>query len=48
MYIVIMIFDGNQLPNCNKKLIQVDADCVPRSKTSTVYIRPTLIETEVI
>lgn len=40
-------FDGNELLGCIKKLIEVDADWVPSSKSSTLYIRPTLIGTEV-
>ncbi len=33
-------FDGNELLECIKKLVQVDADWVPSSKSSTLYIRP--------
>jgi len=43
---VLPTFDGNELLECIKKLIQVDADWVPKSKSSTLYIRPTLIGTE--
>ncbi|CAF0999704.1 unnamed protein product [Adineta steineri] len=43
---VLPTFDGNELLECIKKLVQVDADWVPRSKSSTLYIRPTLIGTE--
>jgi len=43
---VLPTFDGNELLECIKKLIQVDADWVPSSKSSTLYIRPTLIGTE--
>lgn len=40
------VFDGHELLECIKKLLQVDAEWVPHSKTSTLYIRPTLIGTE--
>ncbi|CAF0819394.1 unnamed protein product [Adineta ricciae] len=43
---VLPTFDGNELLECIKKLVQVDAEWVPRSKSSTLYIRPTLIGTE--
>lgn len=43
---VLPTFDANELLECIKKLVQVDADWVPRSTSSTLYIRPTLIGTE--
>ncbi|CAF4134665.1 unnamed protein product, partial [Rotaria sordida] len=43
---VLPTFDGNELLECIKKLIQVDADWVPRSTSSTLYVRPTFIGTE--
>lgn len=43
---VLPTFDGNELLGCIKKLIEVDADWVPSSKSSTLYVRPTLIGTE--
>ncbi|UJR08682.1 hypothetical protein I4U23_012940 [Adineta vaga] len=43
---VLPTFDGNELLECIKKLVHVDADWVPRSTSSTLYIRPTLIGTE--
>lgn len=39
-------FDGNELIKCIRKLIEIDIDWVPKSKTNTLYIRPTLIGTE--
>lgn len=41
------IFDGEELINCMKRLIQIDQEWVPHSEASTLYIRPTLIGTEV-
>lgn len=43
---VLPTFDANELLECIKKLVQVDADWVPSAKSSTLYIRPTLIGTE--
>lgn len=40
-------FDGNELIKCIKRLVQIDQEWVPHSETSTLYIRPTLIGTEV-
>lgn len=41
------MFDGEELIKCMKRLIQIDQEWVPHSETSTLYIRPTLIGTEV-
>lgn len=40
-------FDGEELIKCICRLIQIDQEWVPHSETSTLYIRPTLIGTEV-
>lgn len=40
-------FDGEELIKCLKRLIQIDSDWVPHSTTSSLYIRPTLIATDV-
>ncbi|CAG2164081.1 unnamed protein product [Oppiella nova] len=40
-------FDGNELIECMKKLIKIDADWVPPYETgASLYIRPTFIGTE--
>lgn len=39
-------FDGEELLRCIAKLLCIDRDWVPRSLTSSMYIRPTLISTE--
>ncbi|XP_050408105.1 branched-chain-amino-acid aminotransferase, cytosolic [Patella vulgata] len=36
-------FDGTELVKCIKKLLSVDADWVPTTQNSSLYIRPTLI-----
>lgn len=43
---VLPEFDGNELVQSIRKLISIDKDWVPKSQTSTLYIRPTLIGTE--
>ncbi|CAF3398168.1 unnamed protein product [Rotaria socialis] len=43
---VLPTFDGQELLECIKKLVHLDADWVPQSTSSTLYIRPTLIGTE--
>jgi len=43
---VLPTFDGNELLECIKKLVKIDADWVPTSKSSTLYVRPCLIGTE--
>lgn len=40
-------FDENELIQCISRLIQIDQEWVPHSESSTLYIRPTLIATEV-
>lgn len=40
-------FDGEELLKCLKKLVQVDQDWVPQSMSNSLYIRPTMIGTEV-
>lgn len=44
---VLPEFDGNELVQSIRKLVSIDKDWVPKSQTSTLYIRPTLIGTEV-
>lgn len=41
------MFDGEELIKCMVRLIQIDQEWVPHSETSTLYVRPTLIGTEV-
>lgn len=40
-------FDGVELINCIRKLVRIDEEWVPHSDKATLYIRPTLIGTEV-
>lgn len=40
-------FDAGELIKCISRFIQIDQEWVPHSETSTLYIRPTLIGTEV-
>ncbi len=40
-------FDGNEMIKCMKRLIQIDREWVPDSPSSSLYIRPTLIATDV-
>jgi branched-chain amino acid aminotransferase len=40
-------FDADEMIECLKRLIQIDRDWVPYSTTSSLYIRPTFIGTEV-
>jgi len=39
-------FDGAEFLKCMKKLISVDRDWVPDCKSSTLYVRPTMIGTD--
>lgn len=39
-------FDGNELTSCIKRLVSIDSEWVPRSQSSTLYIRPSMIATE--
>lgn len=41
------MFDGDELIKCVARLIQIDQEWVPHSETSTLYVRPSLIGTEV-
>lgn len=41
------MFDGEELIKSIARLVQIDQEWVPHSETSTLYIRPTLIGTEV-
>lgn len=40
-------FDGNELIEILKKLISIDQEWVPHAESSSLYIRPTMIGTEV-
>lgn len=40
-------FDGDELIHLLKKLVSVDQEWVPHTESSSLYIRPTLIGTEV-
>lgn len=39
-------FDGHELVECIRKLVQIDQEWVPHCTSSSLYIRPTLIGTE--
>lgn len=39
-------FDGEELLECIRKLVEMDRDWVPRSSAASLYIRPTFIGTE--
>jgi branched-chain amino acid aminotransferase len=39
-------FDVNELQKCIEKLVSIDREWVPKSTSSTLYIRPTFIGTE--
>lgn len=41
-------FDTQELVKCIKRLVQVEKDWVPHSTSSSLYIRPTFIATDVI
>ena len=40
-------FDPEEMIKCIKRLIQIDRDWIPNSTSSSLYIRPTFIATEV-
>lgn len=40
-------FDAEEMIKCVKRLIQIDKEWVPYSTTSSLYIRPTFIATDV-
>ena len=40
-------FDMEEMIKCIKRLIQIDRDWIPHSNTSSLYIRPTFIATDV-
>ena len=44
---VWQVFDKQELVECIRQLVKVDEEWVPYSTTSTLYIRPTMIATEV-
>lgn len=44
---ILQNFDGEELMKCIIDLIVIDQEWVPYSNTSSLYIRPTLIGTEV-
>ena len=45
--VVLPSFDGGELVKCIKRLVAIDQEWVPHSTASSLYIRPTLIGTEV-
>ena len=45
--VVLPNFDGEELTKCVKRLVAIDQEWVPHSTASSLYIRPTLIGTEV-
>ncbi len=47
MFLVVQDFDGDELIKCLKKLVSIDKEWVPNGEKSTLYIRPTMIGTEV-
>lgn len=44
---VLPTFDGDQLIECIKKLVEIDQEWVPNENDATLYVRPTLIGTDV-
>ena len=40
-------FDASEMIKCIKRLIQIDKEWIPHSTTSSLYIRPTFIATDV-
>ncbi len=40
-------FEGEELIECMKELVKIDQEWVPYSTTSSLYIRPTFIGTDV-
>lgn len=40
-------FDADEMIKCMKRLIEVDREWIPHSTTSSLYIRPTFIATDV-
>lgn len=40
-------FDADEMIKCIKKLVQIDKEWIPHSTTSSLYIRPTFIATDV-
>ena len=40
-------FDAGEMIKCMKRLIQIDKSWIPHSTTSSLYIRPTFIATDV-
>lgn len=40
-------FDADEMIKCMKRLIQIDRSWIPHSSTSSLYIRPTFIATDV-
>ena len=40
-------FDGDEMIKCIKRLIQIERDWIPRSTSSSLYLRPTFIATDV-
>ena len=43
----VQVFDKAELVECIRRLVEIDQEWVPYSTTSTLYIRPTMIATEV-
>lgn len=39
-------FDGGQLVQCMRKLVQIEQEWVPHAESSSLYLRPTMIGTE--
>ena len=40
-------FDGEEFLECIKDLLRIDREWVPRAENCSLYIRPTMIGTEV-
>ena len=45
--LVLQAFDGSELLQCIRRLIQVDQEWVPQSDSASLYVRPTFLGTEV-
>ena len=44
---MIQDFDGEEFLECIKDLLRIDQEWVPRAENCSLYIRPTMIGTEV-
>ena len=40
-------FDSNEFLACIRELVKIDAECIPRERGESLYLRPTYIGTTV-